>query len=53
MKEKLKKQFRELSEEELENVNGGAPCFTEDMEECIRRGGIVIPHECKCSVSVD
>ena len=53
MKEKSKKEFKELSEEELENVNGGAPCFTYDLEDCNRRGGIIIPHECKCSVSID
>ena len=52
MKEKSKKEFKELSEEELENVNGGAQCFTEDMEECRRRGGIYTLRWCSCSVSV-
>ena len=47
------KKFRQLSDEELEQVNGGAGCFTEDMEVCIRRGGIFNVPECKCSVSVD
>ena len=47
------KKFRQLSEEELENVNGGgAGCFTDDKAVCIKRGGIYDRLTCQCSVSV-
>ena len=50
---KSKKEFKELSEEELENVNGGAGCFADDLKVCIQRGGIYNRPACKCSVSID
>ena len=39
---KEKKQFRELSDEELEKVNGGGPLTTKDVR-CIQK----ISPECK------
>ena len=53
MKEKSKKEFKELSEEELENVNGGMSiCWTDDQTVCNARGGIYDRTTCKCSVSI-
>ena len=51
MKEKLKKQFRELSDQELEKVNGGiATCWTDDMDYCQKKlKGVWNKENCTCN----
>ena len=46
------KKFRELSEEELEKVNGGVHCYTDMRADCKLAGGTWTQANCTCSVDV-
>ena len=46
------KKFRELSEEELEKVNGGVHCYTDTRADCKLAGGTWTQATCTCSVDV-
>lgn len=50
MKEKSKKQLRELSDEELEKVTGGEDCWGDDVELCITIiHGVWNRKDCTCN----
>lgn len=48
-KTKQKKQFRELSDEELEKVTGGETCWGDDVDLCKIYGGKWDRINCTCN----
>ena len=46
---KEKKQFRQLSDEELEKVTGGGQCYADDVDICQILHGVWNRLDCTCN----